>query len=164
MKTLMNMKTLIMLVILTVAISQSHAAELNIALKIPEMTVAEYHAPYVAIWIEDDKHKAVADIAVWHEKNKWLKDLRTWWRRSGRYSSLPIDGVTGPTRRPGNYSIHWDTANLSEGHYHIVFESAREVGGREKLTLPFSLPIKKSATQTIYGKTEWGEITLTVTP
>lgn len=158
------MKNLLTFFTISLLIQPSFAASFNINVSIPKMKTAEYHAPYVAIWVENNESKAVEDIAVWHEKNKWLKDLRTWWRRSGRYATIPIDGITGPTRRPGQYTINWNSAELPDGNYAIVFESVREVGGREKIKLPFTLPIKNTITKSAQGKTELGEIRVSIEP
>ncbi|MFX6846194.1 DUF2271 domain-containing protein, partial [Acinetobacter baumannii] len=61
------------------------AADLSLKVEIPRLNVAEYHRPYVAIWIEKPDQAHVANLAVWYdiklrnnEGNKWLKDLRTW--------------------------------------------------------------------------------------
>lgn len=66
------------------------AAQMDIEVQIPRLDVAEYHRPYVALWLEQDNRHA-ADVALWYdlklaeqEGEKWLKDLRQWWRRSGR--------------------------------------------------------------------------------
>ena len=65
------------------------AAEISIDVEVPQLDVAEYHRPYVALWIEQN-NKHVADLNVWYdlkmkdnEGEKWLKDMRQWWRKSG---------------------------------------------------------------------------------
>ncbi|MDX1550041.1 MAG: DUF2271 domain-containing protein, partial [Lysobacter spongiicola] len=64
------------------------AAGLDVTLEIPRLNVAEYHRPYVAVWIERPDHSVAANLAVWYdddmkgdEGTKWLKDMRQWWRR-----------------------------------------------------------------------------------
>ena len=77
------------------------SAELALDVELPKLNVAEYHRPYVAIWVEGADQKDVADLAVWYQVRdtaeghgtKWLPDLRQWWRKSGRSLDLPIDGV-----------------------------------------------------------------------
>ena len=67
-----------------------YAAELEINVEIPRINAAEYHRPYVAMWVEGADQKAVANLAVWYmtkdtkegHGTKWLPDLRQWWRRS----------------------------------------------------------------------------------
>src|SRR5690606_30988193 len=73
------------------------AAELTVSVEVPRLTVAEYHRPYVAVWLEKEA-SVVNSLAVWYdvemkeEKGKeWLKDMRQWWRRTGRELTLPID-------------------------------------------------------------------------
>ena len=52
----------------------------------------------------------VTTLALWYdldnpkdEGDKWLKDIRQWWRRVGRDVEVPIDGVTSATRAPGGW-------------------------------------------------------------
>ncbi|MDX9875014.1 MAG: DUF2271 domain-containing protein [Spongiibacteraceae bacterium] len=161
--------------LLAPALSAS-AAGLAITVEIPRLNVAEYHRPYVAIWLEDAAHKHVADLAVWYdlklkddEGEKWLKDLRQWWRRSGRTLDLPIDGLSGPTRPVGSHTLTLDSSHavlraLAAGDYQLVVEAAREVGGRELLRLPFSWPASSASTTSTAGEAELGTITLTITP
>src|SRR6218665_2522695 len=121
------------------------AADLNVKVEIPRLTVAEYHKPYVAFWIEGADQAFVRNLAVWYdlkmknnEGTKWLKDMRQWWRKSGRELSMPVDGLSSATRAPGEHSfaVALDKApvkDLTAGEYHLVIEAAREVGGREIL-------------------------------
>lgn len=126
-------------------------SQLKLTVTLPQLEVAEYHAPYVAIWIEDEKRKPT-HVALWYdvamagdEGQDWLKDLRQWWRRGGRGLSLPVDGLTGATRGPGQHTISAQLttalATLAPGKYHLMVEAAREVGGREVLQLPLQLPL-----------------------
>jgi len=89
-----------------------HAADLQLDVEIPRLDVAEYHRPYVAIWLERPDQSHVANLAVWYdtklkdkEGEKWLKDLRQWWRRSGRSLEMPVDGVSGATRCRGQSQV-----------------------------------------------------------
>jgi hypothetical protein len=152
------------------------AAEVKLDVEIPRLQVAEYHRPYVAIWLEQPNQKHVANLAVWYDEKlkdkegeKWLKDLRQWWRRSGRSLEMPIDGVSGATRAVGKQSLTFNSAdapfnNLPAGEYRVVVEAAREVGGRELLRLPFTWPPQERAESNSKGKTELGQINLTLTP
>jgi hypothetical protein len=61
------------------------AADIAIKVEIPRLAVAEYHRPYVAIWIERPDQSVAANLAVWYdvklknnEGTKWLKDMRQW--------------------------------------------------------------------------------------
>lgn len=80
-------------------------ADLTVKLRIPRIEVAEYHRPFVVIWIEKaEEQKILRNLAVWYqidpEKDdgtQWLKDLRQWWRRGGREAATPTDAYTGAT-------------------------------------------------------------------
>lgn len=151
------------------------AAELTVSVEVPRLSVAEYHRPYVAIWIENaDGH--VADLAVWYdlkladrEGEKWLKDMRQWWRRSGRSLTLPVDGLSGATRPVGSHSIdipadHPALASLEPGDYQLLVEAAREVGGRELVRLPFGWPVTEPTEHQGGGKSELGKVSLSLLP
>src|SRR5690606_29521858 len=91
----------------------ARAEQLEITVEIPQLNVAEYHRPYVALWIEGADQKAAANLAVWYqlrgtaegEGTKWLPDLRQWWRKLGRTLEMPVDGVTGATRPAGKHEL-----------------------------------------------------------
>jgi len=154
----------------------SLGAELNLKLEIPRLDVAEYHRPYIAVWVENQDQSTAAQLAVWYQTDpkkedgtQWLKDLRQWWRRGGRELQMPADGVTGATRPAGAHVLSYkgtdkQLANLAPGKYNVVVEATREVGGRELLRLPFEWPGTQKQTATAQGKTELGAVTLNVTP
>jgi hypothetical protein len=80
-----------------------YAGDMQVQLEIPRLRVAEYHKPYVAVWIENEAGKTVATLDAWYQTDakaedgrKWLPDLRTWWRRAGRAASMPANGIAGP--------------------------------------------------------------------
>ncbi|MFT3763411.1 MAG: DUF2271 domain-containing protein [Pseudoxanthomonas sp.] len=153
------------------------AAELDLSVEIPQLNVAEYHRPYVAIWVEGADGKAVADLAVWYQNKdtkeghgtKWLPDLRQWWRKSGRTLTLPVDGVSGPTRPAGRQQLKFDAQNaqlarLVPGQYTLVVEAVREVGGRELLKVPFEWPAKSPQSGKAQGSSELGAVSLEIKP
>lgn len=154
----------------------SQATELSVSVEIPALNVAEYHRPYLAVWVEDASNKTVSDLAVLYdtklrnnEGEDWLKDMRQWWRKSGRSLSMPIDGVTGATQGPGTHNFNFTVgqaplAKLAAGEYRLRIEAAREVGGRELLNIPFSLPAKESITAKAQGSNELGEVVLSIKP
>ena len=119
----------------------------TVTVTVPRQSVAEYHKPYVAVWIEPVGGGAARTIALWYESKKvgreagtkYLADLRAWWRKGGRSMALPADGISGPTRAPGQYTIQLP-ANIKPGQYVLSVEAARETGGRELVTLPLSVP------------------------
>ncbi|MAA73896.1 MAG: hypothetical protein CMN28_04225 [Salinisphaeraceae bacterium] len=148
----------------------------RLGIEIPRLGVAEYHPPYVAAWIEGDGHRVAANLAVWYqldhkggEGEKWLKDLRQWWRRSGRGLEMPVDGLSGATRRPGQHTLVFSAednalSDLSPGDYQLVVEAAREVGGREVLRIDFQWPPQQAATLSARGERELGDITFELIP
>lgn len=142
---------------------------MDVTITIPRLTVAEYHKPYVAIWVEKAGASAKT-VAVWYdhdmkanEGNKWLRDVRQWWRVSGRSLKMPANGITGATRAPGAQKISFTRAQLgaaAPGQYTLVIEAAREVGGRELLRIPFTWPAKAGAGGRAAGKTELGAVSV----
>lgn len=152
----------------------AQAANFTVSVEIPELNVAAYHRPYVAIWLERPDRSVAADLAVWYdteegEGTKWLKDLRQWWRRSGRDHSYPIDGVSGATKPVGTHTLTFDgktapLAGLAPGEYGLVVEAARELGGREQLRLPFSWPPAQAEQKSAQGKHELGRVDLDLEP
>ncbi|MBL9070205.1 MAG: DUF2271 domain-containing protein [Sphingopyxis sp.] len=144
-------------------------ATMDVTITIPQLKVAEYHRPYVAIWVEKAGAPAKT-VAVWYdhdmknnEGNKWLRDVRQWWRASGRTMTFPANGITGATRAPGAQKISFTRAQLgatAAGEYTLVIEAAREVGGRELLRIPFTWPAKAGAGGRAAGKAELGAVSV----
>jgi hypothetical protein len=156
--------------------STAYAGDLAVKVNLPQLKVAEYHRPYVAIWIEQPNQQFVANLSVWYDLKKrdnggtkWLKDLRQWWRKSGRELTMPVDGVSGATRAVGEHSLVFKAtdaplATLAAGSYQLVVEAAREAGGRELVRLPFDWPAKKSAQASVKGQEELGVVSLQIKP
>jgi hypothetical protein len=153
--------------------SPAAAQTIDVSVAIPRMTVAEYHKPYVAIWLEKEG-AAPRTLAVWYdfdmknnEGTKWLRDVRQWWRASGRSMQFPADGITGATRAPGPQKIAFTAGKggmpaLTPGNYTLVVEAAREVGGRELVRVPFAWTAKGPVTAKAAGTHELGAVTLTI--
>lgn len=151
-------------------------AALEIKVEIPKLDVAEYHRPYVAMWIERPDRTVAANLSVWYDSankkekgEKWLKDLRQWWRRGGRELSVPVDGVTGATKPAGRHQLSFTEGSgplpkLPPGAYKLVIEAAREVGGREVVSIPFQWPPASAQQPVAAGKEELGEIKLDLKP
>lgn len=151
-------------------------ASLEIKVEIPKLDVSEYHRPYVAMWIERPDRTVAANLAVWYDAantkdkgEKWLKDLRQWWRRAGRELNMPVDGLSGATRPVGTHELKFEAghpalAGLQPGDYELIVEAAREVGGRELVRIPFKWPADKDAAGNADGKEELGAVSLAVKP
>ncbi|HTU65204.1 MAG TPA: DUF2271 domain-containing protein [Steroidobacteraceae bacterium] len=159
--------------IIAAGAATAQAADLSVSVEIPTLPVAEYHRPYVAVWIEGADQTIAANLAVWYQvrgdHTKWLPDLRQWWRRGGRDLKVPVDGVTGATRPVGQHLLKFDAAQaplagLKPGQYALVVEAVREIGGREAVRIPFEWPIKGAKRDAAKGRTELGEIALSLNP
>jgi hypothetical protein len=108
------------------------AADASLKLQLPQLSVAEYHKPYVAMWVEKASDQSLAsNLAVWYDIKKrdnggakWLKDMRQWWRKSGRDVQMPVDGVSAATRAPGEHVIGLDVKALPPGSYQLVVEAS----------------------------------------
>jgi len=152
------------------------AADLAVNVTIPKLDVAEYHRPYVAIWLEKPDQSFAGNLAVWYdvklkdkEGTKWLKDLRQWWRRSGRELAMPVDGLSSATRAPGQHAVTFPgtaapLSQLPPGDYAIVVEAAREVGGRELVRIPISWPPKSAQSGKTQGSHELGLVSVSANP
>lgn len=153
------------------AATPAAAQSLSVSVEIPQIRTANYHRPYVAIWIERPEGAvAVQTLSVWYdvamangEGKDWLKDMQTWWRKAGRTTAMPADGVSGATRAPGRQTVTIPAArlrNLPAGQYNIVVEAAREQGGREVVRVPFRWGGPNTAAG--QGSSELGAVRVTI--
>ncbi len=141
------------------------AADMNVKVEIPRLNVAEYHRPYVSVWVERADQSPVSTLAVWYdlknkEGTKWLKDMRQWWRKAGRDMQMPADGLSGATRAPGEHTLTFTDGKaplgkLPAGSYQLVVEAAREVGGRELLRVPFTCRRNRPRPPARRANTSW---------
>ena len=170
---MIRMPRVLLPLLLAASAGSAGAADLSLNVEIPNLPVAEYHRPYVAIWIEGPDQVIAANLAVWYQvkgdHTKWLPDLRQWWRRGGRDVKVPVDGLTGATRPAGQHILKFDAAaeplsRLPPGKYSLVVEAVREVGGREAVRIPFEWPIKAAKREAAQGSTELGAVALTLNP
>lgn len=151
------------------------AADMTIEVAIPRLNVAEYHRPYVAFWLESQQGPATT-LSVWYDTGKrdnggtkWLKDMRQWWRMSGRELTMPVDGISGATRPVGEHILQFNDRQpplkgLTPGQYRLRVEAAREMGGRELVEIPFVWPPKKHQQLKTEGKSELGVVKLVLKP
>jgi hypothetical protein len=148
------------------------ADQMTIDITIPRQSVAEYHRPYVAIWLEPANGGAPRTLNVWYDHDmggdhgaKWLSEMRTWWRKAGR--SAKLDGISGATRAPGPQTLSVSPSalrGLSAGDYVLKVEASREVGGREVVSVPIKLGGRTPVTKRGGGKSELGAVAVTVKP
>jgi hypothetical protein len=154
--------------------SAAGAQTLDLTVAIPQLKVAEYHRPYVAIWLEKEG-AAPRTLQVWYDFDgnskegagtKWLRDMRQWWRTVGRGMSFPADGVTGATKPAGSHKVSLvggkgAMPNLTPGKYKLMVEAAREVGGREVVAVEFDWN-GKAVTASGKGTSELGAVTVSL--
>lgn len=167
MKKITWSKALIALSLLpTFSMAQSlpESAKLDVQFELPKIDTTMYARPYVAVWVEDSSRKSVKTIELWVGKDEWLKDLRSWWRKVGRYDRELVDAVTSATRPAGQYRFVWDGKSdngekLKQGEYTIHIEVVREHGGRNYLRQKVMLGSDNVSYQ-LKPTEETGEITL----
>jgi len=145
------------------------ASQLSVEFSVPKLTVSPYHRPYVAVWVENASRQHVATLALWkqmQEGDKWLKDLRQFWRKKNQRSANAVDAVTSATKRPGNYRFRWDlTADNSKqrvpaGDYLLNIEVVREEGGRDFHRIPLTLDNNNPTQLALPAKKEIGAVTV----
>ncbi|MCB5191200.1 DUF2271 domain-containing protein [Methylobacillus arboreus] len=156
--------------------SSGYAAGLDVKVTIPRINAAEYHRPYLAVWVETPNQDIATTLSVWYAKDKaenkgtkWLKDLRQWWRKGGRDLDLPLDGVSGATKPVGEHTLSYTEGKpplgtLAPGEYNLVVEAAREKGDRELVRIPFKWPVQQAASLKASGESELGAISLELKP
>lgn len=131
--------------------------------ELPKIEVADYHAPYVVIWVTDANKQLVRTLNVWGDDRKWLDSNYVWWRRYGRKLDN-IDTVAKPSRQAGRYSVVWDGLNdagqrVEAGQYTVHIEAAREHGQHSYQTFPLAVAAQASQ-QKAPAKDELGALTL----
>lgn len=141
-------------------------SNLSVSMTLPVITEGQYHRPYTAVWIETNKGKHVKTLALWTEPKgqKWLKDIRRWWRKIGRSDAQWVDGISSATRPAGTYDINWDLTDeqnnqIKTGDYRVFIEVVREHGGRNLLKHSFTL--NKDFTTRLKATAETGPIEIT---
>jgi len=101
-----------------------------------------YRRPYVAVWVEDKDRFPVRTVALWHQKDRWLPDLKGWYR--GDRLRLLAEGneiastVSSATRPAGKYTMKWDGKDnkgvpVKPGKYTVFVEASREHGSYDLL-------------------------------
>ncbi|WP_018111060.1 DUF2271 domain-containing protein [Thermus igniterrae] len=95
-----------------------------------------YRAPYVAVYVEDERGGLVRTLALFLMPGKGER----WWNELRRYFALgelqAMRTLSGPTRPPGRYTVAWDGKDergrtVAQGGYYLCVEYAREHGPYE---------------------------------
>ena len=136
---------------------------LTVGYQIPKIEAENYRAPYVAIWITDEKRQLVRTLLLLGDEARWLDSNYVWWRRYGRKTE-GLDAMTKPSRQPGTYSAVWDGttddgARAAPGRYLIHVEAAREHGGHTYQSAELDLGAEP-AELSIPAKEELGALTM----
>lgn len=136
------------------------AKNVTVDFSLPEFNTQDYNKPYVAIWAETKEKNDT--LLLWHltkrDQDKWLVDIRRWWRKVGRYGEMPADAVTGATKGPGEYSVTLDIGDLEK--FNLMIEVVREDGGRSLLRQ--AIDTEKSQKYTLKADVEIGDVTINV--
>ena len=91
----------------------------------------------MAIWIEDKDKFPVRTLALWYQKERWLPELRAWYRddrmRSMAEGNDIAASIASATRSSGKYTVKWDGKDnagklVKAGKYTVCIEAAREHG------------------------------------
>ncbi len=121
---------------------QPAAFELGIQFTLARIGDARYRRPYVAVWIEDKDKFPIRTLALWHEKPRWLPDLRAWYRgdrlRALAEGTEIASSLSSATRPPGKYTLKWDLRDaagkpVKPGRYAVCIEAAREHGTYQEI-------------------------------
>lgn len=145
----------------------NNTATLALTLELKQQQ-GEYHPPYVAAWIENNKRKSVRTLLLWRKEPKWLKDIRRWWRNVGRKDAQLVDAITSATHAAGSFPLSFKLTDdkqqkLANGEYTFYVEVVREKGGRALLKHKFQIN-NKVQNYTLKETAETGEINFSITP
>lgn len=140
--------------------------QLKVSTSLPQ-PAGRARRPYVAVWIEDSKEKAVRTLVVWGNAPRWLPELSGWWKIARDDKAL-VAALTRATRGPGKYDIVWDGKDdrgkvLPQGTYTVKVEVHREHGrhvyqtgkivcGAEEAKLTLEKNDETGETTVTYGK------------
>lgn len=110
--------------------------EMLIDLQINLQNGGNIKRPYIAVWIENEEHAPVRTISVWHGRDKYMPELKSWYLKfRDRYSSDQnfSSSSTSATRSAGKYTLKWDGKDdegrpVKPGKYVLKIEASREHG------------------------------------
>ncbi|MCV6636150.1 DUF2271 domain-containing protein [Candidatus Albibeggiatoa sp. nov. NOAA] len=142
-----------------------HADTLTVELELPVIRTPQYEAPFVAVWLEQKgQRRALQTLSVWYNDKKWLKDLRRWWRKAGRYGEENFDAVSSASRVAGRYKERWELTDIAAGDYILYLEAAREHGDRTVLKQPIRFGAAQAQQFELVGGKEIGAVSIQIKP
>ena len=62
-----SMRTPFSIAVCGLSAAPAVAADLDVSVQIPQLDVAEYHRPYVAVWLEREDRSVAGNLAVWYQ-------------------------------------------------------------------------------------------------
>lgn len=106
----------------------------SVQYEVPKLASDNYRAPYLTIWVTDEKRELVRTLLVLGNEQRYIDSNYVWWRRYGRKDTALVDAVARPTRPPGRYAAVWDGKDdagkaVPQGRYLVHVEATREHGG-----------------------------------
>lgn len=121
--------------------------ELVVNLELATIEGMRVHRPFVAVWVVGEDKKPLRQIALWYNKPKWLKEMRSWYATYyDKFSegSSNISSTTSATRSPGKYTLKWDGKDdqgnlVKPGTFTLYIEVAREHGSHQLMSQEFTL-------------------------
>jgi FAD:protein FMN transferase len=111
--------------------------EVAIQLELAKIGGFRYERPYVAVWVEDPDKFPVRTIALWYKKDRWLPEMKAWYRgdrlRSMAEGTEIARSISSATRPAGKYNLVWDGKDntgkpVKPGRYTLYIEASREHG------------------------------------
>lgn len=131
---------LLLVVVVPTAYSEESVATKQVSLE-ASVDIRQFEMktenPYVALFSKNSTSEYKTHFVL-IEGYKWVKDLKTYWRKIAREDRSRVDAHSGATRKAGSFSRRIDVSlSADEDLSDVVFylEVSREKGGREILTL-----------------------------
>ena len=140
---------------------------LDIDVTLPRFNVSNYHGPYASVWLTGEDAQLVKSLLIRGDSQRWLTELRVWWRKIGRTHEDFIDGFAGATRKNKPLHVHWDGFDeqgrpVTDKKLVLNVEVAREDGGRNYQKIPLDLNALIKQPLHTAGKGEIGDITVSL--
>ncbi|WP_417452093.1 DUF2271 domain-containing protein [Kordiimonas sp.] len=137
---------------------------LEIEYELPLISVSNYEAPYVAVWVTGSNNQLVRSLLLLGKEPRWVEENYRYWRRYGRKHPAIVDTLAQPTRKPGRYRLVWDGRDeqgipVPKGTYTLHVEASREHGAHSYARHDMTLTDGPSEAS-IPAQAEIGEITL----
>lgn len=145
--------------------SSAEQQKLVIDIALPLFNIADYRGPYISVWLTDHNNHLLKTLALRGTSERWIHELRTWWRRVGRKNIALIDGFAGATQKNKPLHIIWNGSDdfgepVNEASVVLHIEVAREHGGRTYQKIPITVN-ELSVPILVGGEGEIGDIRIT---